>query len=155
MTTHHRRAVAARAALAAVGAAACTEVTATPRGGGRLEPALLRLGTQDAPVAAPDTVRAGATFTVAVATFGGGCVREPLAPVLRAMDGATEIALFNHHTGASACTDDLRTIEHRVTLQAPEAGAGRLVLRIVGGARSAESGWQTVPLTVTRTVVVR
>jgi hypothetical protein len=148
------------ACAALVGAAACSDgVTGvpTPLTDGLAVPALLRLGEQEAPVVAPDTVRAGAAFTVAVASFGGGCVRGALDPVVRTADGAIEITLRNHTTGGAACPDDLRTIEHRVTLQATpaDAAAGRLVLRLVGGASTAASGWQTVPLTVTRTVVVR
>jgi hypothetical protein len=139
---------------------ACTEGAGVPPVDARVEPAVLRFGARDAQVTVPEAVAAGATFTVVVGSIGGGCVREALAPVVRAVDGATEIALFNRHTGATVCTDDLLTIEHRVavraTPQTPQAvGAGRLVLRIVGGARSAESGWEIVPLTVTRTVVVR
>jgi len=80
-------------------------------------------------------------------------VRAALAPAVRAAADTTVVALFNHNTGADACTDDLLRLDHRVALQA--GGAGRRVVRLEGGHRSAATGWRIEPWAVTRTVIVR
>ncbi len=121
--------------------------------GARTAPALVRFAEQDAAVALPDTVAAGATFTLAVTTFGGGCVREVRAPTVRAADTLAVVALFHHDTGAEICTDDLKLLEHRVALQA--RGRGRMVVQIQGANRGRETAWTTVPWVLTRTLVVR
>jgi len=141
------------APLLVVLAACAPAPTATVVVGGRAEPALLRFAEQDAVVTVPDTVAAGSTFTVVAATFGGGCVRAVLAPVVRVAADTTVVALFNHDTGADACTDDLLRLEHRVTL--PAGGAGRRIVRLEGGHRGAATGWRMEPWAVVRTVVVR
>ena len=121
--------------------------------GARTEPALVRFAEQDAAIAMPDTVAAGATFTLVATTFGGGCVREVRAPTVRAADTLAVVALFHHHTGAEACTDDLKFLEHRVALRA--GARGRMVVQIQGANRGRETAWTTVPWVLTRTLVVR
>jgi hypothetical protein len=122
-------------------------------GGARTEPALVRFAEQDAAVALPDTVAAGATFTLVVTTFGGGCVREVRAPTVRMADTLVAVSLFHHHTGADVCTDDLKLLEHRVALRA--GGRGRMVVQLQGANRGRETAWTTVPWVLTRTLVVR
>jgi hypothetical protein len=143
-----------RAALVPALLAACSSSTAA---GGREELALIRFGEQTARVEAPDAAPLGAVVPVTVVTFGGGCVREAaraeVTPLPQPNGGAVSIRLFNRNTGGDVCPDDLSFIEHRVAV--PVAVAGTLTLRIEGANRGAETGWQTVPWVVTRTVVVR
>ena len=141
------------ALMSALAALACAPAPTALVAGQRSEPALLRFAEQDAVITVPDTVPAGAAFTLVATTIGGGCVRQALAHDVRTEAGVTVVALYNRHTGESACTDDLLHIEHRVPLQA--GGPGRMAVQLRGGHRSAATSWRLEPWVVTRTVVVR
>ena len=98
-------------------------------------------------VQAPDTVDAGASFTVSVRTWGGGCVSE--GPTRVSRDGSTvRVEPIDIEVLAEVCTSELASFMHtgEVTLESP----GEATLQIVGRRLPADE-----ITTLERTVVVR
>lgn len=140
--------------LAAFLAVGCSNAAAP---GPHDEPALLRFSGQAAIVVAPDTVVRGASVPLTVTTFGGGCVRESaradVVPVPNTNGGSVVVRLYNRNSGGQVCASDLFSIEHRVTIVAPQANY--LSIRIEGVNRGMETNWNTVPWVLTRDIIVR
>ena len=95
-----------------------------------------------------DTLAVGASGSVAVRTYGGGCIRQGVSEV--SINGLTAaIEPFDSvHVAAEVCTSDLRLFRHVVAVRFTEPGTA--TLRIVGLSRPADD-----EITVTRHVVVQ
>jgi hypothetical protein len=123
----------------------------------RNEPALIRIDDEDARVVLPDTATAGATVTLIVTTFGGGCITGPsrsdVYPIKGSGGASVLVRLFNRNSRASSCTLDLRYIDHHVTV--PTSAAGTLTIRIQGARQGRDTNWKHVPWAITRTVELR
>lgn len=81
---------------------------------------------------APDSVRAGEEFQVAITTFGGGCDRRGDASVVMSATGASVIVYdFSTATHPSViCTAEVKRLPHSVTLRLEKPGAA--VIRVWG-----------------------
>lgn len=77
---------------------------------------------------APTTARTGEHFDVRVRTYGGGCIRqgETSTTVEGLRAGVTP---YDIDSGASACTDELRTFEHTARLRFDGAGLAIITVR--------------------------
>ena len=95
-----------------------------------------------------DTFTLGASGSVTVRTYGGGCVRQGVSEV--AVNGLTAVIepFDSVHVAAQVCTDILRLFRHVVAVSFTERGTA--TLRIVGLSRPADD-----EITVTRHVVVQ
>ena len=94
-----------------------------------------------------DTFALGASGSVAVRTYGGGCTRQGVIEV--AVNGLTAVIepFDSVHVAAQVCTHELRLFRHVVAVQFTERGTA--TLRIVGLSRPDDD-----EITVTRHVVV-
>ncbi|MBB4639061.1 hypothetical protein [Longimicrobium terrae] len=103
-------------------------------------------------VIAPESATAGQPFTVAIRTYGGGCIRQGTTDVsvrgrtadLRPRDTRAEAA-------GAVCTADLRLFRHEASVRIDEPG--RATLRVHGV--RVDRGGDPEPLVITRTVTVR
>ncbi len=95
-----------------------------------------------------DTLGVGSSGSVAVSTYGGGCIRQGVSEVT--INGMTAVIepFDSVHVAAEGCTDELRVFRHVVVVQFTERGTA--TLRIVGLSRPADN-----EITVTRHVVVQ
>lgn len=127
--------------------AACSGVTG-PEPGSRRVVGVIDIGSRvPGSLAVPDTVAAGAQFTVTVTTFGSSsCTRADGAEVeVRGL--VAEIVPYDREaTGARVCTDDLRPFPRKVTVSF--AGPGQATVRVRGRALGGGS-----PVLETRVVV--
>lgn len=136
--------------LAALATAGC----ATATSGGEADPNAGILSHYGDPVEviAPESATAGQPFTVAIRTYGGGCIRQ----------GTTEVSvrgrtadLRPRDTRAQAagvvCTADLRLFRHEASVRFDEPG--RATLRIHGV--RVDRGGDSQPLVITRSIIVR
>jgi hypothetical protein len=98
-------------------------------------------------VSVPDTVAAGEAFTVAVRTYGGGCMEKGDTEVEVRGLRAT-VTPYDIRVEADVCTAILKLFEHTATLHFEGAGTAEVVMR---GRKEPEGEI----LTVGRTVVVR
>jgi hypothetical protein len=97
----------------------------------------------------PDTLALGSTGSVAVRTYGGGCVRQGMSEVT--IDGLTAVIepFDSVHVAAQVvCTSELRLFRHVVAVPFTERGTA--ILRIVGLSQPDDHD-----ITVTRLVVVQ
>jgi hypothetical protein len=94
-----------------------------------------------------DTFALGASGSVAVRTYGDGCIRQGVTEV--AVNGLTAVIepFDSVHVAAQVCTDELRLFRHVVAVRFTERGTA--TLRVVGMSRPADDD-----ITVTRHVVV-
>ena len=94
-----------------------------------------------------DTFALGTSGSVAVRTYGGGCVRQGVSEV--AVDRLVAVIepFDSVHVAAQVCTDELRLFRHVVAVRFTERGTA--TLQIVGMSRPADD-----EITVTRHVVV-
>jgi hypothetical protein len=108
-------------------AAACSGL-ADP--GSRRVPGLIDTGGgDDRALAVPDTVAAGAPFTVT--TFGSSSCTRPDGAELEVRGLVAEVVPYDRDaTGAQVCTDDLRAYPRAVTVRF--AGPGQAVVRVRG-----------------------
>lgn len=96
----------------------------------------------------PDTLVLGSSDSVAVRTYGGGCIRQGVSEVT--INGLTAVIepFDSVHVAAQVCTRELRLFRHVVVVPFTERGTA--VLRIVGLSQPADD-----EITVTRHVVVQ
>jgi hypothetical protein len=90
-------------------------------------------------LAAPDTVAAGAPFTVTVTTFGSSSCTRADGAELEVRGLVAEIVPYDRElTGDVACTDDLRPFPRDVTVSfaAPGQATVRVLGRGLGGGAS-------------------
>jgi hypothetical protein len=94
-----------------------------------------------------DTFALGTGGSVAVRTYGGGCIRQGVSEV--AVSGLTAVIepFDSVHIAAQACTRELRLFRHVVAVRFTERGSA--ILRIVGVSHPADD-----EIIVTRHVVV-
>lgn len=134
------------------GAAACTSPTA-PLGSNalRLEQPLpvpgatalragvVKLGRDPLLVEAPSTASAGQPFTVAVTTYGGGCIGEDTT-LVDVSDHRADVVPYQrvyHPSANSVCTLELRVTRRQVQLVI--ARAGQATVRFIGRASPGDS----------------
>ena len=104
------------------------------------------------PITAPQSVQAGAEFSVIVRTVGpNGCWRAGDTPVEYAA-GEVRITPYDVHSGAQACTELLGYLPHPVKLRLDTPG--EVVLR-VQGRRVVNGTVQDDPTVITHRIVVR
>ena len=114
------------------------------------QPAILAFGEDDAEIALPDTVAVGAPAALVVTTQGGGCIRQGETEV-EAAPRAADVRVYDYFPRPSSelvCTADIRALAHEATLRFTQPGTA--TVRVHG-----RRGYGTVPLVVTRTIVVR
>lgn len=96
----------------------------------------------------PDILVLGSSDSVAVRTYGGGCIRQGVSEVT--INGLTAVIepFDSVHVAAQVCTSELRLFRHVVVVSFTERGTA--VLRIVGLSQPADD-----EITVIRHVVVQ
>ncbi|MEW5931336.1 MAG: hypothetical protein AB1941_28045 [Gemmatimonadota bacterium] len=107
-------------------------------GGGLSDPGSRRVpgvidtgGGGDRALAVPDTVAAGAPFTVAVTTFGSSSCTRPDGAELEVRGLVAEVVPYDREAaGARVCTDDLAPFPRDVTVRF--ASPGRATVRVRG-----------------------
>lgn len=82
---------------------------------------------QPAQVVLPASVRAGQEFTVQVSTYGGGCIRKGPTEV-EAHGLVADVYPFDLYPADenTACTRELRTLEHRASVRIDQPGAATI-----------------------------
>lgn len=107
----------------------------------------------DPHIVVPDTVQAGADFTVSVRTYGGGCERQGSTELEVDGLGATVTPYDITLRGVNvACTAVLKSFTHKATLRFVESGTARVTVR---GREGGRAGHGDGLVTFERTVVVR
>jgi hypothetical protein len=130
--------------LAVVASAACDALSI---GGEQRQVGTISFYHDPIVIDVPDTVSAGASFTVSVRTYGGGCVRQGETElVIREL--SAEIRPYDIHTGANVCTDILKFLNHQTAVQFNRTG--RAEVRIIGRREPEDTA-----VVITRTVEVR
>ncbi|NNM05134.1 MAG: hypothetical protein HKO65_08540 [Gemmatimonadetes bacterium] len=81
---------------------------------------------QPVTIGVPDTVQLGERFEVSVLTYGGGCLSEGETKI-RVRGLQVDVTPFDIHSGARACTDDLRFFPHQTTVALPTPGLARFL----------------------------
>lgn len=134
---HSRRPLVATLAFAGLLAAVagCDLLKTTEPHG--YQPALILIGSDTAPIVAPDTVDPNVPFTVTISTFGGGCTREAERTDYGVNDSLVAIAPYDRWRG-SECPADQVAIDHTVSVTVPHSGD--YTLRFFGRSFSTDSG---------------
>lgn len=117
-------------------------------------PALIVFYNDTARLTIPDTIHAGASFSIRVDTFGGGCIYGVSRAGVVVTDGLIEIHPYNQVRISEVCTDDLRILTHvaAVTIESP----GTTLLRVIGEQKPFQGlGTRSGPVQLERTLVVR
>ena len=104
-------------------------------------------------IVAPDTVLRGTSFSVSFMTFGGGCLHSPARTELAISGNRLQVTPYDHDSGGSVCTADLRLLPHEVQVRIDTPGGA--LMRIVGQQRGQSTGSANVPAELTRAIVVR
>lgn len=134
------------------GAAACTSPTAPldssalrleqplpVPGTSALRAGVVRLGSDAFLVEAPSTATAGQPFTVAVTTYGGGCIREDTTLVDVSDHRADVVPYQRVYRGLanSVCTLELRVTRRQV--QVVISQTGQATVRFIGRSSPGDS----------------
>lgn len=115
----------------------------------RPDAAIIDMGPPSSPqVVVPTEVRAGELFTVRVTTYGDGCVRKGYVQT-SATARELDVRPFDYFPSddGRACTRELRSYEHEVSVRMETPGAG--VVRVHGRRMT-----DFEPVIVTRNVTV-
>ena len=120
-----------------------------------VEPGQLAYGGMDPQITVPATARVGEPFTVAIATWGGGCIQEAARTDVSITEDGAEIRPYDVRSipgDHGACLANLITIDHTVTLQFASPGDKRIVIRGVHACSDASCNDE--PLNIVATVAV-
>lgn len=141
------------ALLGAAALAACAGSPFEPGEERRVGIVMLYRTEPERPLAAPDTVRAGADFQVTVTTLGGGCERK--GETESEVRGAVATVTPYDYTDAAAqvCTDILKLFPHTATLRF--AAPGEALLRVHGRRVGPDTAREGVAVTLEKRIVVR
>jgi hypothetical protein len=150
-----------RSALLVAVLASCTSATAPvdalsleqpapPPGATALRVARTHFYGQPVVMEVPAAATAGTGFTVAVTTYGGGCIAEDMTVVLVAGAAADVVPMQRVYQprASEACTDELRITRRQASVMF--ASPGQAVVRVHGRAMPGDS-----LVVVERVVVVR
>jgi hypothetical protein len=77
-------------------------------------------------ITTPDTVPLGVPFEISIRTYGGGCHEEGKTKI-RVRGLRVDVTPYDIHSGAKACTDVLKTFDHRATMALPTPGLARVL----------------------------
>ena len=112
-----------------------------------VRPATLNHYGEVAEVSVPASASEARSFSVSVATLGGGCTREIERTDVSIINDLVEIRPYNRTTvEGGVCTADIRYLTHTADL---ELDPGQFLLRFVG---KAEPGGTEV--TIERTIII-